>query len=164
MLWPIRTGTAPGPCACTSAWMNAMKAASSTTHMKVTKAATEANTNPGEGSNALTKDNLKMVCNDGGEALNSKIERFRQGQVSQPEFTKEEKRCLWNRFHRAKDLNANAQSKWDSLPPAGRGTHNLKNVFLWAWMKDPAWGKHFMERVNTLTVSQKHKKKLSWLT
>ena len=141
-----------------------MKAASSTTHIKVTKAATEANTNPGEGSNALTKDNLKMVCNDGGEALNSKIESFRQGQVSQSEFTKEEKRCLWARFHRAIVLNADATSKWETLPAKGRGNHNLKNIFLWAWMKDPAWGKHFMERMSTITVTKKHSTKLSWLT
>jgi hypothetical protein len=50
------------------------------------------------------------------------------------------------------------------MPSAGRGNQTLKNAFLWAWVKDPAWGKHFMERVNTLTVSQKHNKKLSWLT
>ena len=95
--------------------MKAMKAASSKTHMDVKKEATKANTNPGEGSSRLTKDNLKMPGGDGGEALNSKIEFFRQNKVPQSEFTKEEKRCLWARFHRAKQLNSEAASKWDAF-------------------------------------------------
>ena len=136
----------------------AMKAVASKTPMKVKKMV------KGKGPSSLTKKNLKAL--DGGEPqdLETKMDLFRKGQVSQNDFTAEEKRCLWNRFHTAKQLNSDAASKWDSLPSAGRGNQNLKNAFLWAWVKDPAWGKHFMERVNTLTVSQKHSKKLLWLT
>ena len=143
----------------------AMKAASSTTPMKVKKVSMKSNHNPGEDAKSLTAANVKKLGDDGGqEDLDTKMDNFRQGLISQAAFTIEEKRCLWNRFHAAKQLNSDAVSKWDTLPSAGRGNQNLKNAFLWAWLKDPAWGKHFMERVNTLTVSQKHNKKLSRLT
>lgn len=113
---------------------------------------------------ALTKPNVKKLEDQQQLDIQDKMDLFRKGQVSQSDFTAEEKRCLWNRFHAAKQLNADAAAKWDAIPSAGRGNQNLKNAFLWAWLKDPAWGKHFMERVNTLTVSQKHSKKLLWLT
>jgi hypothetical protein len=99
-----------------------------------------------------------------GQDLKEKMDLFRRGELTKSDFTSEEKRCLWNKFHASKQLNSDAAAKWEALPSAGRGNQNLKNAFLWAWVKDPAWGKHFMERVNTLTVSQKHNKKHSWLT
>ena len=142
----------------------AKKAVASTTPMKVKKAPMKLKQNPGEKSKSLTTANVKKLDGDGGHDLETKMDLFRQGQISQTAFSAEEKRCLWNRFHHAKHLNSDAASKWDSLPSTGRGNQNVKNAFLWAWLKDPAWGKHFMERVNTLTVSQKHNKKLSWLT
>ena len=89
---------------------------------------------------------------------------FRQGSISQADFTQEEKRCLWNRFHSAKDMNSDAKAKWEALPSTGRGNQNYKNCFLWAWLKDPSWGKHFMERVNTLGIKQSHERSLKWLT
>ena len=142
----------------------AMKAVSSTTPMKVKKVSMKSNHNPGEKAKSLTAANVKKHGGDEDQDLDTKMDNFRQGLISQAAFTTEENRCLWNRFHAAKQLNSDAASKWDTLPSSGRGNQNLKNAFLWAWLKDPAWGKHFMERVNTLTVSQKHNKKLSWLT
>jgi hypothetical protein len=141
-----------------------MKAVASTTPMKVKKAHMKSKPNPRGKSKSLTAANVKKVGGDDEQDLDTKMDHFRQGLLSQAAFSNEEKRCLWNRFHAAKQLNSDAASKWDTLPSTGRGNQNVKNAFLWAWLKDPAWGKHFMERVNTLTVSQKHKKKLSWLT
>jgi hypothetical protein len=144
--------------------LKAMKALASKTPMKIKKAAMKTHKKKEATPPTLTTTNVKKIGGDECLDLATKMDLFRKGELSHNNFSAEEKRCLWNRFHAAKQLNSEAASKWDALPSAGRGNQNLKNAFLWAWVKDPAWGKHFMERVNTLTVSQKHNKKLSWLT
>jgi hypothetical protein len=119
---------------------------------------------------ALTKGNLDKMPNaelstsEKIAALTKKMADFKNDKLDANAFTPEEKRCLWNKFHAAKQMNCEAASKWDALPTVGRGNQNLKNAFLWAWLKDPTWGKHFMERVNTLSVKQTHEKSMKWLT
>ena len=101
--------------------MKAMKAVASTTPIKIKKSPIKKKKNKGETHHTLTTNNVKKVAGDECPDLATKMELFRKGELSHNNFSVEEKRCLWNRFHAAKQLNSEAAAKWDALPSAGRG-------------------------------------------
>jgi hypothetical protein len=101
----------------------AMKAAvmkAVATPMKVKKAAMKSKQNPVDKPIDSTKTNAQNPSADGGQDLKSNMDLFRRGELTTGNFSSEEKRCLWNRFHAAKQLNSDAAAKWDATQQEGK--------------------------------------------
>jgi len=157
---------------------SSMKAVALCKSMKVMKVMKAAKPAKATGSKAamkkaparLTKRNLmkadqpELTAAEKINSLSEKMKLYQEEKLSEKDFSDKEKRILWNKFHLAKQMNCDAASKWNMIPTSGRGHQSMKNAFLWAWLKDPTWGKHFMERIHTLTCKQEHQKSMKWLT
>lgn len=96
--------------------------------------------------------------------LNDKVARFRSGEIKEHDFTSHDKHALWARCHQHKAKSHQAMQQWEDIKPHGPGSDHRKNTYLWSWVRDPTWGKHFLSRVQSVTVNKVESSKSSWLS
>ena len=90
------------------------------------------------------------------KALNDKITDFRNGKITEETFDKDDKRRLWDRLTKARNSSTDPlfHKAWNDIQPTGQGSDARKNIFLFAWLKDPEWGKTFLTRTSKLLESR----------
>ena len=73
--------------------------------------------------------------------LNQKMSEYKNGKISESDFNAEDTHKLWDRFHKQLRKNDDACAAFESIEGDGRDAKKCKMLF--AWIKDPAWGKTF---------------------
>ena len=100
-------------------------------------------------SSVLTSKNLKShragtpedSTQDKIAKLEDKMKRYKDGAITQDNFSDDDKHKLWDRFHNNLRKNDDATAAFESI--VGHGKQEKKNQMLFAWIKDPLWGKTF---------------------
>jgi hypothetical protein len=93
---------------------------------------------------SLTTTSLKKheeTTKDKIDKLNQKMAGFSKGDLTESDFNDDDKHKLWDRFHKQLRKNGEASSSFESID--GHGKQDKKCKMLFAWIKDPTWGKTF---------------------
>ena len=73
--------------------------------------------------------------------LNQKMEGYKNGTIPLGDFNADDKHKLWDRFHKQLRKNDDASAAFESIEGSGKEAKKCKMLF--AWIKDPTWGKTF---------------------
>ena len=75
------------------------------------------------------------------DLLNQKMALYKKGTIPEGDFNNDDKHKLWDRFHKQLRKNDDASAAFESIEGDGKKAKKCKMLF--AWIKDPTWGKTF---------------------
>jgi hypothetical protein len=75
------------------------------------------------------------------DLLTEKMVAYKNGKLSECDFDHDDKHKLWDRFHKQLRKNDDASAAFESIEGEGKDAKKCKMLF--AWIKDPSWGKAF---------------------
>ena len=100
--------------------------------------------------NRLTAKSLTdHVHGNGTMTLDNKMELYRAGTIDKESFNQEDRHKLWDRYHKQLVHSPEDQASFKSIQ--GPGCQEKKNACLFAWVKDPTWGKKYRSLTKEVT-------------
>lgn len=114
---------------------------------------------------APTEDSLKKHGK-----VHKLVEHFQKGHITaeelQSELANKDTQTLWKQFEYSRNQNDSAKQEWSEVCALKRGDQkdSKKRMLLFAWLKEKKFGTHYVNLVQSLNITKKQVKDLTWLT